>query len=85
MALRHATQRASALRPLRLVALAARRSTSPVVCATVEERDRAASLLPRTEECGGGGPPRASAVVEGAQSRECRNETKGCRAAAACR
>ena len=30
--------RAAALRPLRLVALVARRSTSPLVCATVEER-----------------------------------------------
>jgi hypothetical protein len=37
----------------------ARRATSPVVFATVEERDRATSLLPRTEECGGGGPPAA--------------------------
>src|SRR5581483_11621264 len=41
------------LRPLRLVALAARRSTSPVVCATVEEN----LLLPR-EAGEGDRPPR---------------------------
>ena len=48
----------AALRPLRQSA--ARTATSPVVFATVEEQDRATSLLHRTEECGGGGPPGAA-------------------------
>src|SRR5215472_4416230 len=62
-----ADKRDAALRPLRLAALAARRATSPVVCATVEEQGRAVSLLHRTAECGGGGRPR-SGLTEGAQS-----------------
>src|SRR6185437_16649724 len=50
----------------RLVALVARRSTSPVRFGTVEERDRATPLLHRRADDGGGGRPR-SGLTEGAQ------------------
>src|SRR6185437_2727244 len=63
------------LRPLRLVALVARRSTSPVVCATVEERDGAASRLHRTEECGGDGARREAASDGGGARRRPRWKT----------
>jgi len=59
---------AAALRPLRQSA--SRPATSPVVCATVEERGGAISLLHRTEEYGGGGSARYQRdETEGAQCR----------------
>ena len=64
-------ERAAALRPLRLDALVARRSTSPASLRYAgEEQDRAVSLL--TRETGEGDRGCEADVVEGAQSRQLR-------------
>src|SRR6185312_11536298 len=62
-------QTPTALRPLRLAALAARRATSPALCCAVEERSVATALLHRREDDGGGGPRRAAAWWRGRKAK----------------